>query len=147
MGCCLDGNIAMTPYSALASGRLVRDVSESTKRLEEDFYAKWKYDLTADQDRIIIERVAEIAEKRNMTRIQIALGWLLSKVASPVVGATKFSHIGEAVKAVSVRLTEEEIKYLEEPYIPHKLVGLMAKKQYDDISKKLMLDKIISLDK
>ena len=115
MGCCLDGNIAMTPYSALASGRLVRDVSESTKR--------------------------------NMTRIQIALGWLLSKVASPVVGATKFSHIGEAVKAVSVRLTEEEIKYLEEPYIPHKLVGLMAEKQYDDISKKLMLDKIISLDK
>lgn len=147
MGCCLDGNIAMTPYSALASGRLVRDVSESTKRLEEDFYAKGKYDLTADQDRIIIERVAEIAEKRNMTRIQIALGWLLSKVASPVVGATKFSHIGEAVKAVSVRLTEEEIKYLEEPYIPHKLVGLMAEKQYDDISKKLMLDKIISLDK
>ena len=130
MGCCLDGNIAMTPYSALASGRLVRDVSESTKRLEEDFYAKGKYDLTADQDRIIIERVAEIAEKRNMTRIQIALGWLLSKVASPVVGATKFSHIGEAVKAVSVRLTEEEIKYLEEPYIPHKLVGLMAEKQY-----------------
>lgn len=122
MGCCLDGNIAMTPYSALASGRLVRDVLESTKRLEEDFYAKGKYDLTADQDRIIIERVAEIAEKRNMTRIQIALGWLLSKVASPVVGATKFSHIGEAVKAVSVRLTEEEIKYLEEPYIPHKLV-------------------------
>lgn len=147
MGCCLDGNIAMTPYSALASGRLVRDVSESTKRLEEDFYAKGKYDLTVDQDRIIIERVAEIAEKRNMTRIQIALGWLLSKVASPVVGATKFSHIGEAVKAVSVRLTEEEIKYLEEPYIPHKLVGLMAEKQYDDISKKLMLDKIISLDK
>lgn len=147
MGCCLDGNIAMTPYSALASGRLVRDVLESTKRLEEDFYAKGKYDLTADQDRIIIERVAEIAEKRNMTRIQIALGWLLSKVASPVVGATKFSHIGEAVKAVSVRLTEEEIKYLEEPYIPHKLVGLMAEKQYDDISKKLMLDKIISLDK
>lgn len=122
MECCLDGNIAMTPYSALASGRLVRDVLESTKRLEEDFYAKGKYDLTADQDRIIIERVAEIAEKRNMTRIQIALGWLLSKVASPVVGATKFSHIGEAVKAVSVRLTEEEIKYLEEPYIPHKLV-------------------------
>lgn len=147
MGCCLDGNIAMTPYSTLASGRLVRDVSESTKRLEEDFYAKGKYDLTADQDRIIIERVAEIAEKRNMTKIQIALGWLLSKVASPVVGATKFSHIGEAVKAVSVRLTEEEIKYLEEPYIPHKLVGLMAEKQYDDISKKLMLDKIISLDK
>lgn len=144
MGCCLDGNIAMTPYSALASGRLVRSLSETTKRLEEDSYAKGKYDGAADQDRIIIERVAEIAEKRNMTRIQIALGWLLSKVASPVVGATKFSHIEGAVSAVPVRLTDEEIKYLEEPYTPHKLVGMMAAKQYDEIAKKLKLDKIIS---
>lgn len=72
--CCRDGNIAMTPYSALASGRLVRDCSETTKRLEEDSFAKSKYDLTADQDRIIVERVAEIAKKRGMTRIQIALG-------------------------------------------------------------------------
>ena len=79
-----------------------------------------------------------------MTRIQVALGWLLSKVASPVVGATKFSHIEGAVSAVPVRLTEEEIKYLEEPYIPHKLVGMMAAKQYDEIAKKLKLDNIIS---
>lgn len=144
VGCCLDENIAMTPYSALASGRLVRDFSEATKRLEEDSYAKGKYDKSEEQDRIIIERVAEIAEKRDMTRIQVALGWLLSKVESPVVGATKFSHIEEAVKAVSVTLTEEEIKYLEEPYVPHELVGLMAQKQNDTIIKKLMLDKIIS---
>lgn len=144
VGCCLDENIAMTPYSALASGRLVRDFSETTKRLEEDSYAKGKYDKSEEQDRIIIERVAEIAEKRDMTRIQVALGWLLSKVESPVVGATKFSHIEEAVKAVSVTLTEEEIKYLEEPYVPHELVGLMAQKQNDTIIKKLMLDKIIS---
>ncbi len=144
VGCCLDGNIAMTPYSALASGRLVRNWSETTKRLEEDSYAKGKYDLTTDKDRVIVECVAEIAEKRGMTRIQVALGWLLSKVESPVVGATKFSHIEEAVKAVTVKLTEEEIKYLEEPYVPHKLVGVMVEKQYDVISKKLMLDKIIS---
>ena len=126
--CCKDGNIAMTPYSALASGRLVRDWSEKTKRLEEDSFAKGKYDLTEKQDRIIVERVAEIAEKRGMTRIQIALGWLLSKVDSPVVGATKFSHIEEAVKAIPVKLTEEEIKYLEEAYVPHKLVGIMGQK-------------------
>ena len=126
--CCKDGNIAMTPYSALASGRLVRDLTETTKRLEQDKYAKGKYDATADKDRIIIERVAEIAKKRNMTRIQVALGWLLTKVESPVVGATKISHIEEAIKAVSVELTDEEIKYLEEPYVPHKLVGMIANK-------------------
>ncbi len=126
--CCKDGNIAMTPYSALASGRLVRDLTETTKRLEQDKYAKGKYDATADKDRIIIERVAEIAKKRNMTRIQVALGWLLTKVESPVMGATKISHIEEAIKAVSVELTDEEIKYLEEPYVPHELVGMMAQK-------------------
>lgn len=126
--CCKDGNIAMTPYSALASGRLVRDWFEKTKRLEEDSFAKSKYDLTANQDRIIVERVAEIAKKRGMTRIQIALGWLLSKVDAPIVGATKFSHIEEAVKAIGVKLTEEEIEYLEEPYVPHKLVGIMKQK-------------------
>ncbi|CUN75099.1 aldo/keto reductase [Clostridium disporicum] len=124
--CCKDGNIAMTPYSPLASGRLVRDWSETTKRLEEDSFAKSKYDLTANEDRIIVERVAEIAEKRGMTRIQVALGWLLSKTSAPVVGATKISHIEDAVKAIPIRLTEEEIEYLEEPYIPHKLVGVMA---------------------
>ncbi len=124
--CCKDGNIAMTPYSSLASGRLVRDFSESTKRLEEDSFAKSKYDLTVEQDKIIIERVAEIANKRNLTRIQVALGWLLSKVTSPVVGATKISHIEEAIKAVKVSISEEDINYLEQPYIPHKIVGVMA---------------------
>ncbi|MDU5110200.1 MAG: aldo/keto reductase [Clostridium sp.] len=124
--CCKDGNIAMTPYSSLASGRLIRDWSEKTKRLEEDSFAKGKYDLTEEQDKIIIERVAEIAEKKNMTRIQIALGWLLSKTTSPIVGATKISHIEEAIKAIPVKLTEEEIDYLEEAYVPHKLVGIMA---------------------
>lgn len=129
VSCCKEENIAMTPYSPLASGRLVRDLSESTKRLEEDLYAKSKYDLTAKQDRIIVERVAEIAKKRGMTRIQIALGWLLSKVSVPIVGATKISHIEDAVKAIPVKLTAEEIEYLEEAYIPHKLVGIMAEKQ------------------
>ena len=86
---------------------------------------KGKYDGTADKDRIIIERVAEIAKKRNMTRIQVALGWLLSKVESPVIGATKISHIEEAIKAVSVELTDEEIEYLEESYVPHKLGGIL----------------------
>ncbi|EDT74108.1 aldo/keto reductase [Clostridium butyricum] len=127
-GCCIDGNIAMTPYSGLASGRLVKDSSETSERLEKDSFAKGKYDKTADVDRIIIERVAEIANKRKMTRIQIALGWLLTKVTSPIIGATKISHVEEAVKAISVQLSDDEIAHLEEPYVPHKLVGVMAGK-------------------
>jgi aryl-alcohol dehydrogenase-like predicted oxidoreductase len=123
---CKDAGIAMTPYSPLASGRLVKPPVEISKRLEEDTYAKGKYDATTEQDAIIIDRVAELAEKKDMTRIQIALGWLLSKVTSPVVGATKISHIEEAVKAVGINLTEQEKLYLEDPYVPHKLVGVMA---------------------
>jgi aryl-alcohol dehydrogenase-like predicted oxidoreductase len=123
---CRSENIALTPYSPLASGRLVRPSSETSKRLEEDTYAKGKYDATAQLDAIIIDRVAELAEKKGMTRIQIALGWLITKVTAPVIGATKLSHIEEAVKAIPVRLTPEEIEYLEAAYIPHKLVGMMG---------------------
>lgn len=123
---CKEENIAITPYSPLASGRLVKPPTETSKRLEVDSYAKGKYDATAKQDAIIIERVAELADKKGMTRIQIALGWLLSKVTAPVIGATKISHIDDAVSAISVKLTSEEIAYLEEAYVPHKLVGVMA---------------------
>lgn len=119
-------HIAITPYSPLASGRLVKPPAETSKRLEEDTYAKGKYDATAKQDSIIIDRVTELAENKGLTRIQVALGWLLTKVTSPVVGATKISHIEDAVKAVPVKLTAQEIAYLEEAYVPHKLVGLMG---------------------
>lgn len=124
--CCEENNIALTPYSPLASGRLVKPADEITKRLETDSVAKSKYDGTKEQDGIIISRVAELAEKKGLTRTQIALGWLLTKVASPIVGATKVKHIEDAVKAVGVKLTAEEISYLEEPYVPHKLVGVMS---------------------
>ncbi|URZ16416.1 aldo/keto reductase [Clostridium felsineum] len=123
---CNEENIAITPYSPLASGRLVKTPTEMSKRLVEDTYARGKYDSTAEKDSIIIDRVAKLAEKKGLTRIQIALGWLLTKVTAPVVGATKISHIEEAVKAVLVKLNEEEIAYLEEAYVPHKLVGLMS---------------------
>ena len=123
---CKEDNIAMTPYSSLASGRLSRLPSENTKRMAEDQYAHYKYDATADMDAEIIRRVAETAEKLGVSMTEVSLSWLLSKVSAPVVGATKLHHIDGAVKAVDLVLTEQEIAYLEEPYQPHKLVGVMA---------------------
>lgn len=123
---CKEDNIALTPYSALAGGRLAKHPGETSKRLEEDTYAKFKYDATAEQDGIIISRVAELAEKRGVSMTEISLAWLLTKVTSPVVGATKLHHAEGAAKAVHLKLTAEETAYLEEPYIPHRLVGVMA---------------------
>ena len=123
---CKEDNIAMTPYSALAAGRLSRHPGETTKRLQEDAYAKYKYDAAADVDAPIIARVAEIAEKRGVSMTEVSLAWLLGKVTSPVVGMTKPHHIDGAVKAVELELSEEEIRYLEELYQPHKLVGVIA---------------------
>ena len=123
---CKEDNIAMTPYSALAGGRLSKHPGETSKRLQEDSYARLKYDTTAAQDRIIIDRVVELAKKHGVSMTEVSLAWLLTKVTSPVVGATKLHHVEGAVKAVSLSLTAEEIAYLEEPYIPHPLVGVMA---------------------
>lgn len=123
---CKEENIAMTPYSALAGGRLSRFPEETSKRLEEDSYARFKYEQTAAQDRIIIDRVAEIARKRGCTMTEVSIGWLLTKVTAPVAGATKYHHVEGAAKAVELELSQEEIAYLEEPYIPHRLVGVMA---------------------
>ena len=123
---CREDNIAMTPYSALAGGRLSKKPGETSKRLVEDSYARFKYDATAEADSVIIGRVMELAEKRGVSMTEISLAWLLTKVTSPVVGATKPNHIDGAVNAVELELTDEEIAYLEEAYIPHKLVGVMA---------------------
>ncbi|MBQ5316793.1 MAG: aldo/keto reductase [Oscillospiraceae bacterium] len=123
---CAEDNIAMTPYSALASGRLARLPGETSKRAEEDSYAKFKYDATKEQDEVIIRRVAETAEKHGVSMTEVSLAWLLTKVTSPVVGATKSHHIEGAAKAVDLELSPEEISYLEEPYIPHALAGVMA---------------------
>ncbi|RCW41114.1 aldo/keto reductase [Paenibacillus prosopidis] len=122
---CREERIASTPYSPLASGRLCRDLSVTTKRYETDPMAKFKYDYAADIDRPVIERVEELAEKRGLLRTQIALAWLLQKspVVAPVIGATKISHVEDAVASVSVQLTPEEVAFLEEPYVPHRIVG------------------------
>ena len=123
---CKEDNIAFTPYSALAGGRLSKHRGEISKRLREDSYARFKYGKTEREDSAIIDRVADIANKRGVSMTEVSLAWLLTKVTSPVVGATKVSHIDGAVKSTQLSLTDEEITYLEELYVPHKLVGVMA---------------------
>jgi len=128
---CAEDNIAMTPYSALAGGRLSKHPGETSKRLQEDSYAKLKYDAAAEQDGEIIRRVAELADRRGVTMTEISLAWLLTKVTAPVVGATKLHHIEGAAKAVDLTLAAEELDYLEAPYVPHSLVGVMAQNTAD----------------
>lgn len=122
---CMEEKIGVIPYSPLASGRLTREWSETTHRSETDQVQKSKYDATANTDRLIVEKVAAIAEKRGVPRAQVALAWLLQKepVTAPIIGATKMSHLEDAIAALSIRLTPEEIASVEEPYVPHPVVG------------------------
>jgi aryl-alcohol dehydrogenase-like predicted oxidoreductase len=125
MPLCKEEKIAVTPYSPLAAGRLTRDWEDTTKRFETDQIAKLKYDSTIDTDKQIVERLAQIADNHGISRTQVALAWLLQKeqVVAPIIGATSTPHLETAVASLDVKLTIEEIKLLEEPYIPHKVVG------------------------
>ena len=123
---CREEKIGVIPYRPQVSGRLTRDwSSETTLRSETDQIAKNKYDATAETDRQVVERVAELAKRHRTPRTHIALAWLLQKepVSAPIIGATKITHLEEAVGALSVKLTLEEVAYLEEPYVPHRIVG------------------------
>jgi aryl-alcohol dehydrogenase-like predicted oxidoreductase len=119
---CADEGIGVIPWSPLARGRLTRDWAESTARSESDQFGSTLY---AEGDRAIVERVAEVAEARGVPRAQVALAWVLSKpvVTAPIVGVTKDRHLDDAVAAVDLRLSAEEIARLEEPYTPHPVVG------------------------
>lgn len=123
---CREENLALTPYSALAGGRLAKRRGETSLRLEKDNYARMKYSANEQADNLIIDRVAQLADAKGVSMTQISLAWLLTKVNSPIVGATKREHIDGAVGAVDLTLKEEEIAYLEELYAPHALVGVMA---------------------
>jgi aryl-alcohol dehydrogenase-like predicted oxidoreductase len=122
---CREEKIGVIPYSPLASGRLTRDRGETTHRSETDQVQKRKYNKMADTDQSIVDRAAELANKHGVPRSQIALAWLLQKqpVTAPIIGGTKLSHLEEAVGSLSVKLTAEEIAYVEEPYVPHPVVG------------------------
>jgi len=122
MPLCVDQGVGVIPWSPLARGRLTRDWDDTTSRSETDEFGKVLYQ---PEDRVIVERVAEIAGERSVPRAQVALAWMLSKpsVTAPIVGATKEHHIDDAVAAVDLTLSDDEIARLEEPYTPHQVVG------------------------
>lgn len=127
---CQEEGIATTPYSALAGGRLSRLPGVTTKRLEEDKFAKSKYDQTAEEDNKIIARVAELADKYQTSMTSVSLAWLLTRVDAPVVGATKPHHLDGPLAALDLQLSPEDLAYLEELYLPHALSGVMAQNTY-----------------
>jgi aryl-alcohol dehydrogenase-like predicted oxidoreductase len=122
---CLDQGIGIIPWSPLARGRLARPWGEATARSTSDAFGQALYERTEQSDRVIVERVGELATARGIPRAQVALAWLLGKpgVVAPIVGATKPHHLVDAVGALGVRLSEEEVRHLEEPYEPHPVVG------------------------
>ncbi len=123
---CKEEKIGVVPWAPLAAGRLTRDWEASTARSKIDEISKTLYAATAELDRKVVGRLAEIVEKRGVPMAQIALAWLLQKeqITAPVVGTTKMSHIEDAVAALSIKLTLEEIALLEEPYVSHLVIGI-----------------------
>ncbi len=119
---CVDQGVGVIPWSPLARGRLTRDWGETTNRSEKDAFGSTLYE---DSDRTVVERVAEVAAERAVPRAQVALAWLLSNraVTAPIVGATKLGHLEDALAAVDLELSDEELDRLEEPYHPHEVAG------------------------
>jgi aryl-alcohol dehydrogenase-like predicted oxidoreductase len=124
---CIDQGVGVIPWSPLARGRLTRDWDESTHRSENDDFGGYLYNATADADRQVVEVVATIAEEHSLPRAQVALAWLLQKpgITAPIIGVTKPHHLEDALAALELSLSEEEIARLEAPYIPHPIVGFV----------------------
>ncbi len=124
---CVDQGIGVIPWSPLARGRLARpwDEKGSTPRAGTDEFGKTLYARTEEADRAVVDRLGEVADARGLPLAQLALAWLLGKpgVTSPIVGATKPHHLEDAVAALSIKLTPEEVARLEEPYVPHPVLG------------------------
>lgn len=125
MKLCESEGIAVMPWSPLARGKLTRDWNEQTERSQTDEFGKKLYANQLESVHKIVDRVAEVAKKMNVPRAQVALAWVLQKrgVVSPIVGATKLQHVDDAVDALSVKLTPEDIQFLEEPYVPQNVQG------------------------
>ena len=126
---CKQQNVSLMPYSPLAAGHLSRNTWNSESiRSKTDKAAAYKYNSTEDEDLKVVHRVFEIAQKYNVKMSEIALAWMWKKgIASPIIGATKAHYLDEAVNALNVNLTDEDVAYLEELYQPHKVVGAIDK--------------------
>ncbi|MGM4912078.1 aldo/keto reductase [Rhizobium sp. 768_B6_N1_8] len=122
---CEDQKIAVIPWSPLARGRLTRDWDEKTNRSETDEFGKTLYKQAEEADRKIVEKVAEIARAHGVSRAQVATAWILQKsaVTAPIIGASKAQHLTDAVGALTVKLSADDIAALEAPYIPHNVAG------------------------
>ncbi|QRF22904.1 aldo/keto reductase [Alicyclobacillus sp. TC] len=122
---CKEDGVAVIPWSPLARGRLTRKWDEVTARSETDEFGKSLYAVTADADKRIVDTVEAISRERNLPMAQISLAWLLQKegITAPIIGATKMRHLKDAVAALDVHLTHEEVKRLEEFYVPHPVLG------------------------
>ncbi len=120
---CADQGIGVIPWSPLARGRLAREWGTTTDRSESDEFGSRLYE---DSDRAVVERVAAVAGERGVPMAQVALAWLLANpvVTAPIVGATKLGHIEDALAAVDLELSAEELDRLEEPYVPHEVSGI-----------------------
>ena len=117
---CIDHGISITPYAPLAAGLLSRQpADETTTRAQTDPFSKRRYNKPGDEE--VIAAVQAVAKARGVPPAHIALAWLASKpgVSAPIIGVTKVHHIEDAVKALSLQLTAEEVKQIEEPYVPH----------------------------
>ncbi len=126
LGLCIEEGVGVIPWSPLARGRLTRPAGDQdTKRAGTDAFMRTLYEATEAADRAVIDKVGEIAGRHEVPRAQIALAWLLAKhgVTSPIIGASKAHHLEDAVAALSVKLSHEDIRALEEPYVPHKVAG------------------------
>jgi aryl-alcohol dehydrogenase-like predicted oxidoreductase len=123
---CKEEKVGVVPWAPLASGRLTRDWGTSTNRSKIDDIGNNLYAGTADLDRKVVENITQLAKKKDVAMAQIALAWLLHNdtITAPIVGTTKISHIEAAVSALSIRLSPEEIAFLEEPYVPHSVIGI-----------------------
>ena len=123
---CAAEGIGVIPWSPLARGKLTRPWDEATARSETDEFGRALYGQL-ESDRLIVGRVARVASERSVPPAQVALAWLLNKpsVSAPIVGATKMHHLDDAAAAVDIRLSSEEIKLLEEPYVPHPVMGFV----------------------
>ena len=126
LGLCIEEGVGVIPWSPLARGRLTRPADQQdTRRSGTDAFMRTLYEATVTADRQVIDRVAEVAHRHEVPRAQVALAWLLAKkgVTSPIIGASKPHHLEDAVAALSVRLSDEDVRGLEEPYVPHKVAG------------------------